>query len=350
MSKKPFHLTNTAIADFCKQLALLLRSGVLLGDGLYLLAEEEKDPDYQKMLHGLAARIENGIFLSAALEETHAFPDYVSRLLTVGERTGHLEETLLSLSGYYEHQEQLSRQLKNALTYPAILLLMMLVVIIVLLGKVLPVFDDVYASLGGSLTGIAGALLKLGNFLNTIMPLLCVLLAALAAIIAAVSLSAGLRSRVFKFLQYRFGDKGISRRINDAHFARALAMVLSSGIPLEEGILLAGSILENNPHAAARCADCLNRLTSGEELSAALSASRMLPPSSCRMLALGIRAGNGDTVMSEISDRLAAEATQALENRISQIEPALVLITSLLIGAILLAVMLPLMNIMKAIG
>ena len=76
----------------------------------------------------------------------------------------------------------------------------------------------------------------------------------------------------------------------------------------------------------------------------------MLPAASCRLLMLGLRSGTGDRVMEEISRRLSDEADQALEHRVAQVEPTLVLVTSLLVGAILLSVMLPLMHIMTAIG
>ena len=76
----------------------------------------------------------------------------------------------------------------------------------------------------------------------------------------------------------------------------------------------------------------------------------MLPASICRLLILGVRSGTSDAVMEDISRRLSSEANQALEKKVAQVEPTLVLVTSLLVGAILLSVMLPLMNIMAAIG
>ena len=89
---------------------------------------------------------------------------------------------------------------------------------------------------------------------------------------------------------------------------------------------------------------------SKQERTTALGESGMLPPSACRLLTLGMRAGTGDTTMEEISRRLSEEAQEALEHKVAMVEPALVFITSILVGAILLSVMLPLMHIMKAIG
>ena len=347
---KQILLTNMAIADLCQQLALLLRAGVRLDDGLILLSEEEKEPAYRNLLEKIAGQVAEGSLLCAAFAEAGCFPPHVTGLLEVGERVGRTEETLLALSRYYEEQERMNHQLRNALTYPAILLLMMLVVIVVLLSRVLPVFDEVYASLGGSLTGLAGGLLALGNGLNTIMPFLGILLGIVALAVLIFSLSAKVRSKVMQFWNRHLGDRGVSRKMNDARFAQALSMAFSSGLPLEEGVSLAGALLKDHPQAVKRCEACLARLEAGDDLSAALGEADMLPPASCRMLTLGMRAGTGDAAMEEISRRLSEEAKEALESRVASVEPALVLITSILVGAILLSVMLPLMNIMKAIG
>ena len=347
---KQIHFTNMAIADLCQELALLLRAGVRLGDGLILLSEEEKEPACRSLLADISNQIEEGSLLSAAFTQAGCFPPYVTGLLEVGERVGRTEETLMALSRYYEDREHMDRQLRNALTYPAILLLMMLVVIVVLLSCVLPVFDEVYASLGGSLTGIAGSLLALGNGLNTIMPFLGVLLGIIALAVVVFSLSSAARNGVLQFWHCHWGDRGISRKMNDARFAQALSMAFSSGLPLEEGVSLAGALLKNNPQALKRCEACRARLDAGDDLAAALGETDMLPASACRMLTLGMRAGTGDASMEEIARRLSEEAQEALENKVASVEPALVLITSILVGAILFSVMLPLMNIMKAIG
>ena len=342
--------TNTEIADLCQQLALLLRAGVRISDGLYLLAEEETDPRLRDVLTAAAAAVDEGAYLADAFARSDCFPVHVTGLLEVGEQVGRTEETLLALSRYYEERARMNRQIKNALTYPAILLLLMLVVIIVLLSKVLPVFNDVYASLGGQLTGIAGTLLSLGNLINTLMPFLCIFFVLLLLTVFLFVLVPGLRERLLHYWQLHYGDKGVSRKMNDARFAQALSMAFNSGLPLEEGVSLAGSLLQDCPAAVKRSQSCWERLDAGDDLAAALKASDMLPASSCKTLVLAMRSGSGDTAMEEIARRLSDEANEALESKISMIEPALVLITSFLVGAILLSVMLPLMNIMKAIG
>lgn len=343
-------LNDMEIADFCLQLALLLQAGVRLSDGLFLLAEEEQDTLHQNIFLDMAHKLEDGALLAEALNTAACFPSHVVNLIEVGERVGRTEETLFALSHYYEEQEKRKRQLHNALTCPAILLLVMLIVILVLLTRVLPIFDDVYASLGGNLTGLAGGLLSLGNILSHIMPIIGILLAIIIVSTIIVSMSSSLRNKLLDSWMLHWGDKGIFRQINNARFAQALALVFSSGIPFEECVTLSGSLLKDCPPAVARCESCRTHLDSGDDLATALNKAALIPASSCRMLMLAMRSGTGDIAITKIARRLSEEAEEALETRLAQIEPALVLITSILVGAILLAVMLPLINIMKAIG
>ena len=348
MNKANF--SNMETADLCRELALLLHAGIGTGDGLYLLAEEEKDPVTKEMLTQMAKIVDFGNPLAKAFEEAGRFPAHMIGLLQVGEAVGRTEEALNALSRYYENRERMERHITGALTYPVMLLLLMSVVIVVLLTKVLPVFNDVYASLGGQLTGIAGMLLGLGNGLNKILPLLCVVLALVLILLGGFVFSKKIRAKMLDFYNSRWGDKGVSRKMTNARFAQALSMGISSGMPPEEGVDMAASLLRDIPKAAERCEKCSELLRNGESLSEALNKTGLMESAACRLLTLGMRGGSGDTVMEELARRMQEEAEHALEHAASKIEPALVLITTLLVGAILLAVMLPLMNIMTTIG
>jgi len=343
-------LSYSDLSQFCRGLGATLHAGVSLGDGLLLLAEDEPSGWVRDMLNEAGQRADSGLPLSAVLRQAGHFPHYMSGLVEIGERTGKLEEALEALARYYEQRDQMDWRIRSALTYPAILLLLMLVVIVVLLTKVLPVFDEVYAALGGRLTGVAGGLLKLGQWLGAAMPVLLVLLAAVVIFIIAFMLSSGLREKLLSLWRRKRGSRGLSRKQADARFAQALSMGMSSGLPLNEALELAASLLEDTPEARGRCLDCARRLEQGEDFGAALRDSGVLPARFSRLLSVALRSGNGDVAMAEIACSLSEEADRALEDRVSRVEPALVLAAALLVGVILLAVMLPLMNIMSVIG
>jgi type IV pilus assembly protein PilC len=113
---------------------------------------------------------------------------------------------------------------------------------------------------------------------------------------------------------------------------------------------LASHLLKDIPDAVKRCENCREKLLQGAELADALGETQLLTRSDCRLLTLGLRSGSVDNVMEQIASRMESDARQALEDAVSRVEPALVLVTSGLVGVILLSVMLPLMNIMTAIG
>ena len=347
---KQLELSNIELSDLCRELGLLLHAGVSLADGLYLLSDETKDAAHKEMLTQLARSVEQGCFLAQAFEQAGCFPVYITGLLQVGERVGRTEETLYALARYYEQQDRTNRHIRSALTYPAILLLLMTVVIVVLLSRVLPVFNEIYASLGGRLTGVAGGLLMLGRGLDRCMPILFGILVAGAVFFALFSLHRGFHKKVMDFVKVRFGDRGVFRSMNNARFAQALSMGFSSGMTLEESVDLAAVLLKDVPDAAKRCDQCRDLLAQGETLAHALGESCLMSVASCRLLTLGMRGGSADSVMDEIARRMQEEAQMELENMVAKIEPALVLVTSALVGVILLSVMLPLMNIMTAIG
>lgn len=334
-------ISNEELSTLCLELSMLLHAGVGMGDALSLLAEEG-----DKLLGEMAEQVDGGMPLSAALRDSGRFPVYACGLVEVGERTGRTEEALAALARYYEDRVRLARRVRSALLYPAVMLALMLVVIAVLLVKVLPIFDDVYASLGGRLTGVAGGLLALGRWLEGAMPVLWVLLALVALFAAAFAASGSFRTRVLSLWRNSHGDKGVARLLNNARLAQAMAMGMASGLPLDEAVALSAGLMEAG--AKERCLACQKQLEEGQSLSTALRT--LLPANQCRLLELGQRSGTGDASMEKIARDLTEQGEAALDDLVGRVEPALVLVCSVLVGLILLSVMLPLMHIMSTIG
>lgn len=335
--------------QFFRGMFLLLHSGISLTEGIRLLAQEQ-EPVFQNVLHEMGNCLENGSRLSETLKETGLFSGHVCGMIAIAEETGNLEEILGYLADYYEQHYQLQRQIKSILAYPCRLLLLMVAVIFALLAFVLPVFDQVYASLGISMDGIAGILLVLGNWLRASW--LEVLTAALllAALLAAIMLLPALRQRVVKGYIGFLGDRGIARKFNNARFVQGLSLCFSSGIPMETAFGFAQNMLEDIPGVAQRCSKGAAMLEEGWSLPEVMAAEEFLSPAQSRMLSVGLRSGNADRMLADMSTQLMEDAQEALENRIAGIEPAMVTGASLLVGVILLAVMLPLMELLSAIG
>ena len=342
-------LTNEDISRLCRSLSLLLHAGAPLSDGIELLLEEEKSHGAGWMKN-LALMVQNGAPLWESMASAGVFSAQMTAMVRIGEETGRLEQTLDSLADYYEDRSRTAKQVRSCIAYPGMVMVMMMAVIGVLLVKVLPVFDAVYASLGSGLTGLSGALMGLGQGLERALPVLLAMLAAAAGAAALVWFHPALKERSAKWLRRSLGDRGIARKFNNAQFVRGLSLGMGCGLPLDQAVQLAEGLLEEIPGAARRCAQCAQQLEAGAELSQAMTGAALLSAAEGRLLALGIRSGKADQVLEELAGRVQEEARQALEDRISCIEPAMVLAASVMVGIIILSVMLPLMDILSAIG
>lgn len=341
------HLTQSELSRLFRALAALLHAGISPAEGVYLLAQEET-PAVSRLLTDMGQQLDLGDSLSMAMERS--FPAWAQAMVTVGEETGRLEEALTFLADYCEEGVRSRRLLKQSLAYPLMLFALMLVVIGLLLTKVLPVFDQVYASLGTGLTGFAGGLLTLGQGLEKALPALAAVLGLMLAFCAVYHFVKPIKSYVNQQFQKALGDRGILRKFNNARFARALAMGIGSGMTAEEALALAGRLLADLPGAAGRCREAQQLLEEGQDLSKALEQTGLLPPARSRMLTIGLRSGNVDRILTDVADRMETDASQSLEDWLSRIEPALVLLSAALVGVILLSVMVPLLDILSVLG
>lgn len=337
--------TNQQLGNLLRGLSLLLRSGIPLAEGVGLLAEGEPLP-CRASLQTVARGLEEGLPLADALALWDALPGFAIGMVRVGENTGRTGEALEALAAHFEERSRTEKLLRSALVYPGVLLALMLAVVGVLLTRVLPIFDRVYASLGTGLTGAAAGLLRLGELLERGLPWILGAVALLTAGGMLLLRAPALKRRAAA----RFGDIGIGRKFQNARFARAMAMGLGSGLPLDEALELAGQLLEGVPGAQRRCRSCAEAVNRGDPLARAMAGARLLSPAQGRMLELGIRSGTGDAVMERIATELEEAAADGLESFIGGLEPAMVLGAAVLVGLILLAVMLPLAQILSAMG
>ncbi len=340
-------LTNEEISDFALALEHLIHSGISAADALTLIKEDEQSPKLKTLFEKMAQKADNGTPLSEAIRQSEAFPTYFAALTEVGESSGRIEQTLHSLADYYSKRDQMEKRLRASLLYPTVLLLVLLAVMGVLLIWVLPLFNEVYLHLGSELSGAAGLLLAFGKGLRKALPIIsAVLLLTLTAFIIPF-----IRNKGFAVWNKMFGDCGAKRKVHSARFVHAISMAVSSGMNYEEALTLACGL--SSGEAAAfklRCQDCLEAVSSGKELSAALLETGFISKSQQRLLNVGRRSGKEEAVLEQVTAHLTEEAENALNRRAALFEPAMVAVACVLIAAVLFSVMLPLIQIMNAIG
>jgi type IV pilus assembly protein PilC len=347
---KQLTLTIEDISSICMALGHLLHAGIASGDAFNLLCDGEDKGAKRDMLQAMAVKADNGMIISQIFRESGAFPSYVCTLLEVGEQVGKTEETLYALSSYYSNRARMAQQLSSAFLYPATLMTVLLAVVFVLLVWVLPIFDEVYAQLGSHLTGLAGALLSFGKFLRRALPVLLVIVAAIVLLIFALHFSHSFRRWIVKQLKSFRGDRGIIRQISTARFIQALSMAISSGLSAEQAVTLAIPLADDSAAFRRRCDACLSSLEKGTSLPHALRDAGLINAADARLLDAGLRSGQADKVMVEIARHSLDDSQSALEQLAAKLEPTMMIIACVLVGAVLLSVMLPLMRIMTAIG
>lgn len=347
---KAVKLKNEEISGLCDALFSLIHAGIGVGDAFALLQQDEPQPTLRELFADMARHADEGMPLAQIFREIGCVPDYVCGLLEAGGRVGKTEQTLEALAHHYAGRSRMEQRLRAALLYPSVLLVVMLAVIVVLLVWVLPVFNDVYAQLGSRLTGVAGGLLLLGKMLRGAMPALGAVLAVLVVVLVLFCNSSALRERAGALWHRVWGHRGVAGKIGIARIAQALALGLSSGLTDQESAALTLALTPEDSPLRKKCEACIDCLDGGDSLAAALRNTGLLSASHCRLLEAGMRSGRGEAVMEQIARQLLEESEDALETLVGRIEPALVIVTSVLVGVILLTVMLPLMHILSGIG
>lgn len=158
------------LSAFCLQISILLKAAVPLDEGLYLMAEDAPTEEEKKLLHTMGEDVELGDPFFESLERTGAFPPYVVRMAKLGQQSGTLDQMMESLADYYEKEYYMMKNIRNAITYPVMMVGMLLIVLFVLFTRVMPVFEQVYAQLGVQMSPLSQAASRLGGILSGASP------------------------------------------------------------------------------------------------------------------------------------------------------------------------------------
>jgi len=331
------------------EMHMLLQAGISIGEGVLMLQDDEPDEDGKALLQCLIDELDKGERLSSALRKADIFPRYMVSMVETGEKTGRLPQTLKALSEYYDRQERQVTAIKNAVLYPAILLVMMAAVVLILIIYVLPVFNDVFGRLGARMSPLAVHLMQFGGWLGNASSIIAALFGAIFIVGLVIWIVPSIRESVTKAFRKKLGSRGIFGETASAHFVAAMSLSVASGLDTEEAIEMASAVSGGTKIIDEKNAVCMDLLRAGKTLPEAMRGSGILSARDGRLLALGVRSGMADSAMAEIARRKERDVQDGIDRVIGRIEPTLVIITSIIVGVILLSVMLPLMGIMTSI-
>lgn len=348
MTAKEKCLPAEDLSLFCTQLAMIVRAAIPLEQGILIVEEQAGDTNARQMIASVRGALEQGVSLSKALEDAGVFPEYLIRMITVGEKAGSLDLVLEALARYYEQEYRRGQVIRRAVIYPLVSIVLMTVVVGVLVTQVLPVFRRVFADLGQA-SSPAMTAIHAGSIIGTAAMVLMVLFAA--AVFAGWMFAKTARGGQWfaSFLAHFPLTRSISAQVAAARSASVLQLLLAAGYPIEEALEFLPGLMDD-PQAVARIQACRLALEDGKTLQNAIASSEMFPGSYGRMAVLGCRTGNLDEVMTQLSQHYSESAEESIDRMIGLIEPALVGILTVIVGAVLLSVMIPLIGVMSVIG
>jgi type IV pilus assembly protein PilC len=333
------------LAVFTRQFSVMIDAGLPLVQCLEILAGQQENKTFESVLTTTRASVEGGSTLSAAMR-THdkVFDALYVNLVEAGEAGGILDTILQRLASYIEKNVKLKRAVKSALVYPVAVLLVAGGVITLLLWKVVPIFATLFLGLGVDLPLPTRIVMALSNFVGSIFGLMIVVFLAGAAI--AVKLWHGTEKGryILDGLLLKLPLVGILlRKIAVARFTRTLGTLISSGVPILEGLDITARTAGNAviEKALGRVRKALEQ---GKNLADPLKETNVFPGMVTQMIGVGEQTGAMDAMLQKIADFYEEEVDAAVKDLLAALEPAMIVFLGVIVGGIVISMYLPLFS------
>lgn len=343
-------LDAAQILQFTQQLATLLGAGQPLDRALGILLDLPESAGARKVIERIRETVRGGAPLSTALEQQHGlFSRLYVNLVRAGEASGGLHDALRRLADYLERSRELRSRVLNALIYPGILMLMVLGSVAFLLLVVVPKFEPLFAGLDVELAWYTLAVLWLSQTLQSSWWIgLAVLVLALFWL-NRLWADPAWRLRIDAMLLRNRWVGSLVARLDTARLARTLGTLVGNGVPLLNALNLGRNVLSNRVLAAALEAAAAE-VKSGAGLGYALGRQKVFPRLAVQMVQVGEESGELDGMLLKVADTFDIETRNALDRLIALMVPAITVLMTLVIGAIILSVLLPIYDLTGSLG
>jgi type IV pilus assembly protein PilC len=270
----------------------------------------------------------------------------MTQMIEIGEASGRLDSVLDSLATYYAREDNIAKSIRSAVTYPAIMLAILVAIILILVIKVLPIFNQVFTSLGGDLSPFAQGAMSVGKAISNYSVAIIIVIAAIAVALLIMRATQGGRNAQKRFAQNMF--KKLSLKMAAGKFASGMSLMLASGLDIDRAVGLTLPLMDN-PVMHGRVSRLKGLIEQGKAFSESVVETHVFTGMEARLLVLGFKSGNIDTVMEKIAQDYEDQTDERLDNLISIIEPTMVAVLCVIVGLILLSAMLPLLAVMTSI-
>jgi type IV pilus assembly protein PilC len=340
LSKKK--ISPMDIAIFTRQLATMMKAGVPLVQSFEIVAEGLDNPSMREIVLGIKGEVEGGNTFAGSLRKyPKYFDELFCSLVASGEQSGSLETMLDRVAIYKEKSELLKQKIKKAMKYPIAVIIVALVVTIILMLKVVPVFQDLFASFGAQLPAFTQMVVNMSKWMQSYWwALIGIIVFTVGALREANARSEKFRDAVDKLVLKLpiFGDLVYKAII--ARFARTLATTFAAGVPLIDALESTAGATGNVLYRRA-CMQIRDDVSSGQQLQFAMRTTNRFPSMAIQMVAIGEESGALDAMLDKVATHFENEVDNAVDGLTSLMEPLIMAVLGVLVGGLVVAMYLP---------
>jgi type IV pilus assembly protein PilC len=337
------------LAIYTRQFSTMVDAGLPIAQCLTILGEQSESKTLREVTANIARDVEGGATLADSFRKyPRTFDDLFTNMIQVGESGGVLDVVLQRLSGYIEKAAALKRKVKSAMVYPITIISVAVLVIIFMMTFVIPTFAQMFANMGADLPLPTQIVLWMSSFTRRYI---LVILAAIAGFIYALRryYRTDQGSQVIDAFMLKVPVIGVLvRKVAVARFTRTLGTLISSGVPILEGLRItarsAGNRVVEKAVMQARAA-----VTAGRTLAEPLKASPVFPPMVVHMISVGENTGALDQMLNKIADFYDDEVDAAVSALTALLEPLMIVFLGVIVGGLVVAMYLPIFRMVTLI-
>jgi type IV pilus assembly protein PilC len=339
------------LAVFTRQFSVMIDAGLPLVQCLEILGGQQENKSFQKILNSVRASVEGGSTLSNAMKQHEkVFDPLYSNMVEAGETGGILDTILQRLSAYIEKNVKLKRAVRSAMIYPVSVIGIAAMVITLLLWKVVPIFVTLFNGLDVDLPLPTRIVIGLSNFVGSVygLMLLCFFIATGVALKFWYGTPQG-RMAIDKAMLHSPVVGMVLRKIAVARFTRTLGTLISSGVPILEGLDIT-SRTSGNAVVERAIAQTRKAVEAGRSLVDPLKETDVFPGMVTQMIGVGEQTGAMDAMLSKIADFYEDEVDAAVKDMLTAIEPIMIVFLGVVVGGVVISMYLPLFSLIAKLA
>ena len=343
-------LSSADLSLVTRQLATLVQASLPIEESLKAVAEQCEKDWVKSMMLAVRARVVEGHTLADSLREFPASFDHLyCSMVAAGEKSGFLASVLQRLADYTEKRQHLTNKVTVALIYPAFLVIVALAVVSFLLSYVVPMVVEQFMTMNAELPLLTIIIIALSEFIQNWGLLLLIGIVLLVFMIKALLRSDSRRTQWHGMMLKLPLVGKVARGLNSARFARTLSIMVASGVPLLEGLRIAGEVMTNlvMKNAVFQAAIMVSE---GASLRKSLAETGYFPPMMLHMIASGENSGELEQMLERTADHQDQDFETLVTISLGLFEPLMILFMGILVLLIVLAILLPIFQLNQLVG